>query len=190
MLCVFRDVFVLIFRVARVGGVQPAISPGEMSHYNQTKREGSADANKPKERPNFKPTGLLAKDSNNVAGVQLKYTEPQDSAPPEKEYILFLFSEDSKVTRQFPLVKASTLIGRDEQVVDLRTDDESCSKQHAVVQFRNVARSVKPYIIDLESSNGTFINGEEIPTSRFVELKQEDVLRFGESETDYVLMGS
>lgn len=156
-----------------------------------------------KEKPNFKPTGLLAKESNNIEGVRLKYTEPEDAhAPPEEaEYLLFIFMPDSKVTRHYSLnVKSYHLIGRDERVVDLQTQDESCSKQHAVIQFRErpevdtqtskSVKVVKPYLIDLESSNGTFLNGEEIPTSRFIELRPEDVIKFGESEIDYVLMTS
>lgn len=48
----------------------------------------------------------------------------------------------------------------------------------------------RPYVIDLESSNGTFINEEEIPTSRFIELRPNDILRFGDSTTDNVLIES
>lgn len=32
----------------------------------------------------------------------------------------------------------------------------------------------RPFIIDLESTNGTHVNGEQIPTSRYFELKLAD----------------
>jgi smad nuclear-interacting protein 1 len=172
---------------------------GSFNSYNEILQSEKKEILK--EKPNFKPTGLLAKESNNIDGVQLKYTEPDDAClpPKEPEYLLFIFMPDSKVTRQYSLNgKSSHLIGRDEKVVDLLTTHETCSKQHAVIQFREIqeqdpessriVKHVKPYIIDLESSNGTFINDEEIPTSRFLELRREDIIKFGESDTDYVLM--
>ncbi|CCH40858.1 hypothetical protein BN7_392 [Wickerhamomyces ciferrii] len=154
----------------------------------------------PKEKPNFKPSGLLAKESNNIKGTQLKYTEPEDSINPTDSpiYYLFIFKKNSKIPQEYKLNnKSYHLIGRDETIVDLSTDDESCSKQHAVIQFRSrpiideygsQAVQIKPYLIDLESSNGTFLNNEEIPTSRFIELQGEDTIRFGDSETDHVLV--
>lgn len=154
----------------------------------------------PKVKPNFKPSGLLAKESNNIKGTQLKYTEPKDacSAPSSPDYYLFVFKKGSKIPREYKLNnKGYHLMGRDEKVVDLETDHDSCSKQHSVIQFRLVpvsdsmgktSHQVKPYIIDLESSNGTFLNGVELPTSRFIELQAEDTIRFGDSETDHVLV--
>ena len=63
----------------------------------------------------------------------------------------------------------------------------------------------RPFIIDLESTNSTFVNDEAIPTSRFYELKPSDglssfllisafisqgflVLKFGQSTREYVLL--
>jgi smad nuclear-interacting protein 1 len=43
-------------------------------------------------------------------------------------------------------------------------------------------------IIDLESSNGTELNGEELETSRYFELRDKDILKFGGSEREYVVM--
>lgn len=37
------------------------------------------------------------------------------------------------------------------------------------------------YVIDLESANGTRVNGEVVPERRFVEVRSGDVLTFGES---------
>lgn len=76
----------------------------------------------------------------------------------------------------------------------------------------------RPFIIDLESTNGTHVNGEQIPESRYYELKLSDskltdtsipssdlggnklnadgdpllslciVIKFGESNREYVLL--
>jgi smad nuclear-interacting protein 1 len=159
-----------------------------------------------KEKPNFRPSGVLAKESNNINGIALKYTAPQDSTnpPTTQTYQIFSFKEGAKIPKTYNLTRSFYLIGRDEKVVDIKTDDETCSKQHAVIQFRRREDGVKyvcttiscghiltlgrAYVIDLESSNGTFLNGEEIPTSRYIELKNEDVLKFGDSTTDNVIM--
>lgn len=69
------------------------------------------------------------------------------------------------------------------QVVDIPLDHPSCSKQHAAIQFRLVVEKneygekkpiIKPFIIDLESTNGTHVNGETIPAARYYELKLSD----------------
>lgn len=49
-------------------------------------------------------------------------------------------------------------------------------------------RKVKPYIIDLESINGTHLNGDKIEVARYYELLHQDVLRFGLSSREYVIM--
>ena len=47
---------------------------------------------------------------------------------------------------------------------------------------------VKPYLIDLESANGTTLNGEKLPEGRYLELREKDVVQFGLSAREYVLM--
>ena len=94
--------------------------------------------------------------------------------------------------------KSAFLIGRDKTVADILTQHASCSKQHAVLQYRlqqkptadglSTEQSVRPYIMDLQSTNATFLNGAQIESARYYELKVKDVLRFGESTREYVLM--
>lgn len=94
----------------------------------------------------------------------------------------------------------------DTQVADIPVDHPSTSKQHAVLQFRQVTernefgdtksltKSVpsfpwsirvapklnrlrvrcRPFVIDLDSANGTMVNEEAVPPSRFYELKSGD----------------
>src|SRR5277367_4812326 len=73
----------------------------------------------------------------------------------------------------------------------------SDSKQHAVIQFRWIEKRnefgdklgrVRPYLIDLESANGTKLNKELIPSSRYLELRDKDMIHFGDSTREYVLM--
>lgn len=73
----------------------------------------------------------------------------------------------------------------------------SCSKQHAVLQFRHVVKKdewgekkggVGLYLLDLDSANGSWLNGERVEGRRYVEVRGGDVLKWGESEREYVVL--
>lgn len=93
------------------------------------------------------------------------------------------------------------LFGRDRRVADIPTDHLSCSKQHAVIQFRRTggggsggnssASSLmvsRPYLMDLGSTNGTWLNGDRLEAQRYHELLPKDVVRFGESTREFVVL--
>jgi smad nuclear-interacting protein 1 len=42
--------------------------------------------------------------------------------------------------------------------------------------------------MDLESTNKTYLNGSEIEGARYYELREKDVVKFGESTREYVFM--
>jgi smad nuclear-interacting protein 1 len=158
-----------------------------------------------KEKPNFKPTGALAKAANRVEGtkISLKYNEPAEARkpPPSQPWRIFVFKGDDVVDTIELWQKSCWLLGRSHEVVDYVLEHPSSSGQHAAIQFRYIQKTVedefgvkstrgkvKPYIIDLESSNGTELNGEELETSRYFELRDKDILKFGGSEREYVVM--
>ena len=74
----------------------------------------------------------------------------------------------------------------------------SCSKQHAVLQYRKreafdedeglYVNAPTPYVLDLDSVNGTFLNGEKIEPRRYYELMEKDTIKFGTSTREYVLL--
>lgn len=89
------------------------------------------------------------------------------------------------------------MIGRDRKIADFPIDHPSCSKQHAVIQYRSlqydrldksVGRRTRPYIIDLGSANGTYLNKERIQPERYYELMEKDVLKFGFSTREFVIL--
>ena len=47
---------------------------------------------------------------------------------------------------------------------------------------------VRPYIMDLKSVNGTFVNKVQIPSERYYELRSKDLIMFGLSTREYILM--
>lgn len=159
---------------------------------------------KPKEQPNFGNTGLLAAASNQVtqddgSTITLKYHEPPEARkpPPRDQWKLFVFKGADIVDTIELSNRSCWLFGREVAVVDLPAEHPSISKQHAVVQFRYIEKrnefgdkigKVKPYLIDLESANGTMLNKEKVPGSRYLELRDKDMIQFGLSTREYVLM--
>lgn len=148
--------------------------------------------------PDFGLSGALAAETNTVDGVVLKYSEPPEANLPSKKWRLYIFKDGKPFDDPLMLHKQTAyLFGRDRRVVDVPTDHPSCSLQHAVLQYRTtqkdgkdgVARtSVRPYVLDLGSTNGTFLNGERIESERYYELLPKDVLTFGNSTREYVLV--
>ena len=49
-------------------------------------------------------------------------------------------------------------------------------------------RRVTPYVIDLGSANGTFVNNQKIDARKYVEVLEKDVLKFGFSSREYVVL--
>ncbi|KAI6904148.1 PLP-dependent transferase [Hortaea werneckii] len=171
----------------------------------QSRRSDTASGGPPppqaKQKPNYKPTGLLAKEANTVAGTAkvLKYHEPPEARkpPPKEQWRLYVFKKKDLTDTIHLHERSVWLVGRDQSITDLYVEHPSISKQHAVLQFRYLTSTneygdkisrVKPYLIDLDSANGTKLNGEKVGASRYVELVDGDVVVFGESEREYVMM--
>ena len=142
-------------------------------------------------------SGNLLKDTNTVNGVVVRYAEPTDARKPKTKWRLYVFKGNEELPILYVHRQSSYLLGRDRKVADIPLDHPSCSKQHAVLQYRLVTyqredgttgRTVKPYCIDLNSANGTFINNQKIDPQKYVELMESDVLKFGFSSREYVLL--
>jgi len=155
-------------------------------------KEGeNGEAPEPKEEPNFEPSGLLAVEDNSKNGIPLKFTMPSDSRQPSFKWRLYVFSKQNEEGKVLHIHRQpGYLFGKDRRVVDVPTDHPTCSKQHAVLHYRVHAGTggVRPYLMDLETVNGTFINGERIQAARYYEVKEQDRLKFGLSSREYVLL--
>ncbi|KAH8114378.1 SMAD/FHA domain-containing protein [Phellopilus nigrolimitatus] len=182
-------------------------SPGPKSRSPSRSRSKSPSPEKDKDKgkPNFNQSGLLAAVTNMVrhadgTSTVLKYNEPAEARKPPVGWRLYVFKERSKLVHLLHIHRQSCyLIGRDKAVVDIYIEHPSCSKQHAVIQHRQVQQKddigvikgggqLRPFIIDLESTNGTHVNDEAIPVSRYYELKMGDIIKFGQSTREYVLL--
>ena len=169
---------------------------------NDKKEEPSSEEpsqQQPQYKPNFGLSGALAKDmqSGNVyKGVLLKFREPPEARAPNTQWRLYVFKRGQKdVIEMLHISKQSAYLwGRNTDIADIHLLHPSISSQHAVLQYRAVALlpgqipTCQPYIMDLESTNGTFINGVRIDPAKYYQLKKGDVLTFGASTREYVLL--
>lgn len=167
----------------------------------------------PMEMPNFALSGALAKDTtfgNTQNKIVLKHCEPPEARMPNLTWRSYVFEGDDALRTVQLHLRSSYLFGCDSEVAQVTLDHASVSSQHAVIQFRGMKKKkemnrpdpskvllgdipdleldVRPYLLDLESTNGTFLNGKRVDGARYYELYEEDVIKFGTCPREYVLM--
>jgi len=154
----------------------------------------AAEAN---DKVNMGVSGKLLEDTNVVDGVVVKYSEPAEARKPKTKWRLYVFKGNEELPILYIHRQSAYLLGRDRKVADIPLDHPSCSKQHAALQYRLVdytradgsaGRRVTPYVIDLGSANGTFVNNQKIESQKYVQLLEKDVLKFGFSSREYVML--
>jgi len=165
--------------------------------WSGEKKQESSEESIEKEKPNFKPSGIL-NPKQVVRGVEVKYVEAPDAGQPSLKWRLYPFKAEKALEPIKIFTKSHYLLGRLRKVVDIPLDHPSCSSQHSVIQFRvidvkdeetnSIVKMNKPYIMDLESTNGTYLNGTRVDPMRYIELLERDVIKFGNSSREFVLL--
>ncbi|KAL7526911.1 hypothetical protein ACHAWF_001965 [Thalassiosira exigua] len=175
----------------------------------------AASENPNKVKANFGLSGALASDAetgNVYNGVTLKFSEPPEARIPNTRWRLYVFrkkapgapsdpdeKDDGLIDTYHISRQSAYLFGRERKVADIPVDHLSLSKQHAVLQYRALPSKqrqigapdklqCKPYLMDLESTNGTFVNGVRLDPARYYELRRGDVIMLGASSREYVLL--
>eukprot|EP01083_Nonionella_stella_P204579 745672_1 len=166
-----------------------------VSDNHQQLQDTSSETSITKGKQNFNVSGSLYKDHSEESGVM--YSEPANSCMPDKHWRMYVFKGNETVDTLHLHRRSYFSFGRDRKIANIPVDHPSCSKQHAVIQFRlkRVSDSLggflskpSPYIIDLNTTNGTKLNGKVIESGRYIELLENDVLKFGFSSRDYVIL--
>eukprot|EP00979_Chaetoceros_neogracilis_P002935 scaffold492_cov247-Chaetoceros_neogracile.AAC.8 len=181
-------------------------------------QEDQEEEEKEVQKPNFGLSGALANDDktgNVYNGVLLKFSEPPEARTPLTRWRLYVFKKAAEIGGKpgnsvgvggegegdllevLHISKQSAyLFGREVKVADVAVHHASLSKQHCVLQYRALLDKndreqrlrCKPYLMDLGSTNGTFINGVRIDDARYYELRKGDVITLGSSTREYVLL--
>lgn len=172
--------------------------PPEQNYYGPG--DDDDEEQQEKEKPNFGLSGALAKDqsggtgSNVYKGILLRFQEPPEARTPSVQWRFYVFKGKDQIDTLHVAKQSAYLWGRNQEIADVVLQHPSCSSQHAVLQYRALPNSktgklsCQPYLMDLESTNGSFINGVRIDSARYYQLKKGDVLRFGASTREYVLL--
>jgi EAL domain-containing protein (putative c-di-GMP-specific phosphodiesterase class I) len=100
--------------------------------------------------------------------------QPQSANVP----VLEQYPEGGGAPLRTPIMSTPFSIGRDD-AADLRVDSRRVSRRHAVINCEGGAYSID----DLDSTNGTFVNGERISGAK---LHSGDVVIFGDAEFTFV----
>lgn len=79
---------------------------------------------------------------------------------------------------RFELVHGSYIIGKDKRKCTVFIDDDMVSKIHAIIDVTERCITIK----DLNTTNGTLVNGKRIVSNTKIEIKANDTLQFGNSE--------
>jgi smad nuclear-interacting protein 1 len=74
----------------------------------------------------------------------LKYNEPVEARKPTLKYKLYCFKGDDQLEPLDINNQSAYLFGRERKIADIPIDHLSCSKQHAVLQYRQI-NSVNEY---------------------------------------------
>lgn len=103
---------------------------------------------------------------------------------------MLVILEGHEKNRQYPLRKAETVIGR-ESSADFVIEDTKVSRHHSKVIFSNREEDEEIpdcRIVDLDSTNGTFLNGHEVLDEDGVWLQDRDRIVIGNTTIGYFLV--
>ncbi|HEX7502501.1 MAG TPA: GGDEF domain-containing protein [Acidobacteriota bacterium] len=109
-----------------------------------------------------------------------KLTTAESAAPPAEHSILLTVIAGSEIDfgKHFVLEKKRTVIGR-EKVNDIALNDGKVSKVHCEMSVIRSGKGVDQiYILDLDSTNGTFVNGDAVVQ---VPLRGGDKIQVGDT---------
>jgi len=105
-------------------------------------------------------------------------TEKTSTAPGEGSVFALQRIDPNRLGVAFPpavVVDLETVVGRDARSAQVLLDDPSVSRQHVMLRF--LPRSGHFQVVDLGSSNGTYVNGQRVDRH---EVDANDVLRLGD----------
>ncbi|KVH98998.1 Forkhead-associated (FHA) domain-containing protein, partial [Cynara cardunculus var. scolymus] len=137
------------------------IRNGDDDSVARMKAAEEALETKEKQKPSFELSGKLAAETNRVKGVTLLFTEPPDARKPEIRWRLYVFKG------------GEVLNGRLKDILLMQVEKEQPDGM--------LKKEIRPYIMDLGSTNGTFINDNRIDPERYYELMEKDTIKFGNS---------
>ncbi|KAL1061082.1 hypothetical protein V6Z11_1Z045800 [Gossypium hirsutum] len=185
-----RDEMILIASLAEEDMMR-SVSPSDRHNRSRHRSRSPASNSRSRDEVNNSRGAEHSRDVEDDSVAKMKAAEDALEAKQKQKPTFELSGKLAAETNR------AVPFGRERRVADVPTDHPSCSKQHAVIQFRQVekeqpdgtlTKQVRPYIMDLGSTNKTFINDNPIEPQRYYELFEKDTIKFGNSSREYVLL--
>ena len=126
------------------------------------------------------------------------HTSPKNSQPdphyktvPENRFSLYIIESEQFLTE---FNKTKLTIGRqtpgqvikpDIDLSDYEAYEKGISRLHATIEFDE--EQSKAHIIDMDSANGTWVNGNLIPSRSEVPIQNNDIIRLGKLKIQVVI---
>ena len=177
----------------------------EMESHANSANGSSGNNDDKKSRANEAVTFKYIEPPNAISPYSFweKFHEPIDKRPMIRG-ILYKADKEELVSEYNLELRSSYIIGREPRreddteppdgdsssevknqvIANIKIPDPGCSRQHCVIQFLEKNDTLIPYIMDLDSTNGTTLNGILLPSARYVELRSEDIVRFSAIDAD------
>ncbi|EIE20611.1 parvulin-type peptidyl-prolyl cis-trans isomerase [Coccomyxa subellipsoidea C-169] len=115
----------------------------------------------------------------------MAFVPPSWASQPSRTASLKVKSQSGELIESFPIdTKAFYLFGRIPETSDITLSDSSCSRSHAALVHHEDGRL---FLIDLQSSQGTHLDGRRIPPNKPTQISNASVLTFGNLTQQYVV---
>ncbi|PNW72347.1 hypothetical protein CHLRE_16g671900v5 [Chlamydomonas reinhardtii] len=112
------------------------------------------------------------------------FNPPEWASQPCRIASLEVYSGNRRIVVHPVDIEPYYTFGRQAESVSIALEHHSCSRVHAALVHHNDGRI---FLIDLQSTQGTTVDGRRIAPNKPVVLKDNTRIRFGELEYDYVL---
>ncbi|CAL8464890.1 g4425 [Coccomyxa elongata] len=115
----------------------------------------------------------------------MAFTPPGWASQPSRTASLKVLSSSGAQLEIIPVdSKPYLLFGRVAESSDITLGDSSCSRTHAALVHHEDGRL---YLIDLQSSQGTYLDGRKLPANKPTQIVDGSVLTFGHLTQQYVV---
>ncbi len=125
-------------------------------------------------------------DTKSLNGAQQPWGLDPTCLPSGREHAVLVVLDGRRTSRRYEIKQQELTVGRDD-TADIVLHDANCSRRHARFIFTNLSEPVaKPQIAltDLDSRNGTYVNGVRISTK---ELSNGDKILLGRTLIGFYL---
>jgi len=145
----------------------------ERLHKEEQKRLKKEKKRRSRSKSRSESDSESPKKDKKVAKLSSWETEEED------KWSLEVIKNGAKMESLFLEPDIAYTLGRGD--AEIKLEHGSCSKNHAKITFMDG----RPNIMDLNSTNGTFLNEEQLVPGQWYKLSEKDILKFACSTREY-----